>query len=154
MRRNGYSIHLFTYIYPPPQWLITGLHKGQWFKQMRHDCTTVMNDTFTPHIQSDRRSPRCLMSNLINSLSPAGFGSPPLPFNTSVSLGVLWNNWINCLLNLALISQQIMNIISAHEDAFLSSLLRGRRIINRTLQQMEHSKVFPGKYFFLLRLVG
>uniref|UniRef100_A0A670I524 Alanine--tRNA ligase n=1 Tax=Podarcis muralis TaxID=64176 RepID=A0A670I524_PODMU len=37
----------------------------------------------------------------------------------------------------------IMNIISAHEDAFLSSLLRGRHIINRTLQQMEHSKVFP-----------
>ncbi|CAI5770769.1 alanine--tRNA ligase, mitochondrial isoform X1 [Podarcis lilfordi] len=37
----------------------------------------------------------------------------------------------------------IMNIISEHEDAFLSSLLRGRRIINRTLQQMDHSKVFP-----------
>uniref|UniRef100_A0A670I4C7 Alanine--tRNA ligase n=1 Tax=Podarcis muralis TaxID=64176 RepID=A0A670I4C7_PODMU len=38
--------------------------------------------------------------------------------------------------------QRVCSLI-AHEDAFLSSLLRGRHIINRTLQQMEHSKVFP-----------
>ncbi|XP_061480854.1 alanine--tRNA ligase, mitochondrial isoform X2 [Rhineura floridana] len=37
----------------------------------------------------------------------------------------------------------VMNIINENEDAFLSSLLRGRHIINRTLQHMDNSKVFP-----------
>nr|XP_060610051.1 alanine--tRNA ligase, mitochondrial [Anolis sagrei ordinatus] len=40
-------------------------------------------------------------------------------------------------------TDKVMNIINENEAAFLSSLLRGRRVINRTLQQMDHSKVFP-----------
>uniref|UniRef100_A0A8C0JBV8 Alanine--tRNA ligase n=1 Tax=Chelonoidis abingdonii TaxID=106734 RepID=A0A8C0JBV8_CHEAB len=42
-------------------------------------------------------------------------------------------------------TDQIMNIINDNEAAFLSSLLRGRRIIDRTLQQMGPSKLFPGE---------
>ncbi|KAJ1147864.1 hypothetical protein NDU88_000708 [Pleurodeles waltl] len=41
-------------------------------------------------------------------------------------------------------TSQIMNIIGDNEAAFLSSLQRGRRIIDRTLQQTTNSKVFPG----------
>ncbi|XP_078535344.1 alanine--tRNA ligase, mitochondrial-like isoform X2 [Lissotriton helveticus] len=41
-------------------------------------------------------------------------------------------------------TSQIMNIIGDNEAAFLSSLQRGRRIIDRTLQQTTDSKVFPG----------
>ncbi|XP_066467704.1 alanine--tRNA ligase, mitochondrial [Tiliqua scincoides] len=40
-------------------------------------------------------------------------------------------------------TDKVMNVINENEDAFLSSLLRGRRVINRTLQQMGNSKVFP-----------
>ncbi|KAL7987452.1 hypothetical protein Chor_006371 [Crotalus horridus] len=40
---------------------------------------------------------------------------------------------------------QIMNIINENEAAFFSSLLQGRRVINRTLQKLNHSQVFPGK---------
>ncbi|CAM4648779.1 alanine--tRNA ligase, mitochondrial isoform X1 [Lepidochelys kempii] len=42
-------------------------------------------------------------------------------------------------------TDQIMNVIHDNEAAFLSSLLRGRRIIDRTLQQMGPSKLFPGE---------
>ncbi|XP_053568683.1 alanine--tRNA ligase, mitochondrial [Bombina bombina] len=38
---------------------------------------------------------------------------------------------------------QIMNILSENEDAFLSSLQRGRRIIDRTLQQEASDNTFP-----------
>ncbi|KAL8185646.1 UNVERIFIED_CONTAM: hypothetical protein K2H54_056647, partial [Gekko kuhli] len=38
---------------------------------------------------------------------------------------------------------RVMNVINENENAFLSCLLRGRRIITRTLQQMDQSKVFP-----------
>ncbi|XP_077198382.1 alanine--tRNA ligase, mitochondrial isoform X3 [Paroedura picta] len=37
----------------------------------------------------------------------------------------------------------VMNVINENEHAFLSCLLQGRRIINRTLQRMDHAKVFP-----------
>ncbi|XP_053160700.1 alanine--tRNA ligase, mitochondrial isoform X2 [Hemicordylus capensis] len=40
-------------------------------------------------------------------------------------------------------TDKIMNIINENEDAFLAALLRGQRVINRTLQQVDHSKVFP-----------
>ncbi|KAJ6666815.1 hypothetical protein lerEdw1_018817 [Lerista edwardsae] len=40
-------------------------------------------------------------------------------------------------------TNKVMNIINENEDAFLSSLSRGRRVINRTVQQMDHSKIFP-----------
>uniref|UniRef100_A0A8C8VGV8 alanine--tRNA ligase n=1 Tax=Pelusios castaneus TaxID=367368 RepID=A0A8C8VGV8_9SAUR len=40
-------------------------------------------------------------------------------------------------------TDQIMTIINDNEAAFLSSLLRGRRIIDRTLQQIGPSKFFP-----------
>ncbi|KAH0622607.1 hypothetical protein JD844_025040 [Phrynosoma platyrhinos] len=40
-------------------------------------------------------------------------------------------------------TDKVMNIINENEAAFLSSLLRGRRVINRALQQMDHSKIFP-----------
>uniref|UniRef100_A0A452HJ39 Alanine--tRNA ligase n=1 Tax=Gopherus agassizii TaxID=38772 RepID=A0A452HJ39_9SAUR len=59
-------------------------------------------------------------------------------------------------------TNQIMNIINDNEAAFLSSLLRGRRIIDRTLQQMGPSKLFPvevawslyGNLGFPLDLIG
>uniref|UniRef100_A0A8C0QRT8 Alanine--tRNA ligase n=1 Tax=Chelonoidis abingdonii TaxID=106734 RepID=A0A8C0QRT8_CHEAB len=59
-------------------------------------------------------------------------------------------------------TDQIMNIINDNEAAFLSSLLRGRRIIDRTLQQMGPSKLFPaevawslyGNLGFPLDLIG
>lgn len=38
-----------------------------------------------------------------------------------------------------------MDIINENEAAFLSSLERGRRIIERTVQQMEPSTNFPGE---------
>ncbi|KAM4771340.1 alanine--tRNA ligase, mitochondrial [Rhinophrynus dorsalis] len=38
---------------------------------------------------------------------------------------------------------QIMNILHENEEAFLASLHRGRRIIDRTLQQDQSSKTFP-----------
>uniref|UniRef100_A0A8C6YBN3 Alanine--tRNA ligase n=1 Tax=Naja naja TaxID=35670 RepID=A0A8C6YBN3_NAJNA len=41
--------------------------------------------------------------------------------------------------------EKIMNIINENEAAFFSSLLQGRRVINRTLQKLNHSKVFPGE---------
>ena len=47
-------------------------------------------------------------------------------------------------LTLLLILGQIMDIINENEAAFLSSLERGRRIIERTVQQMEPSTNFPG----------
>ncbi|XP_048338170.1 alanine--tRNA ligase, mitochondrial isoform X1 [Sphaerodactylus townsendi] len=40
-------------------------------------------------------------------------------------------------------TDRVISIINENENAFLSCLFRGRRIINRTLQQMDHSKVFP-----------
>ncbi|XP_020640745.3 alanine--tRNA ligase, mitochondrial [Pogona vitticeps] len=40
-------------------------------------------------------------------------------------------------------ADKVMNIINENEAAFLSSLSRGRSVIDKTLQQMEHSKVFP-----------
>ncbi|XP_019405185.1 PREDICTED: alanine--tRNA ligase, mitochondrial [Crocodylus porosus] len=57
---------------------------------------------------------------------------------------------------------QIVTIISENEVAFLSSLQRGRRIIDRTLQQMGPSKLFPvevawsiyGNLGFPLDLIG
>lgn len=48
-------------------------------------------------------------------------------------------------LTLLLILEQIMDIINENEAAFLSSLERGRRIIERTVQQMEPSTNFPGE---------
>lgn len=48
-------------------------------------------------------------------------------------------------LTLLLILGQIMDIINENEAAFLSSLGRGRRIIERTVQQMEPSTNFPGE---------
>ncbi|XP_054833913.1 alanine--tRNA ligase, mitochondrial isoform X1 [Eublepharis macularius] len=45
--------------------------------------------------------------------------------------------------NLKRETDKIMNIINENENAFLSCLMQGRRVINRTLQQMDHSKVFP-----------
>uniref|UniRef100_A0A8C5PED5 Alanine--tRNA ligase n=1 Tax=Leptobrachium leishanense TaxID=445787 RepID=A0A8C5PED5_9ANUR len=38
---------------------------------------------------------------------------------------------------------QIMNILNEHEAAFMTSLQRGRRIIDRTLQQEKSNHVFP-----------
>ncbi|XP_006126589.2 alanine--tRNA ligase, mitochondrial isoform X2 [Pelodiscus sinensis] len=42
-------------------------------------------------------------------------------------------------------ADQIMTVISDNEAAFLTSLLRGRRIIDRTLQQMGPANLFPAK---------
>ncbi|XP_075002879.1 alanine--tRNA ligase, mitochondrial isoform X3 [Calonectris borealis] len=42
-------------------------------------------------------------------------------------------------------ADQIMDIINENEAAFLSSLERGRRIIERTVQQMEPSTNFPAE---------
>lgn len=47
---------------------------------------------------------------------------------------------------------QIMDIINENEAAFLSSLERGRRIIERTVQQMEPSTNFPGDSPFFDKL--
>lgn len=44
-----------------------------------------------------------------------------------------------------LILGQIKDILNENEAAFLSSLERGRRIIERTVQQMEPSTNFPGE---------
>ncbi|MBN3324119.1 SYAM protein, partial [Atractosteus spatula] len=41
-------------------------------------------------------------------------------------------------------TERIKNIINDNEAQFLSSLRQGRRVIDRTLQKMENSKVFPG----------
>lgn len=49
-------------------------------------------------------------------------------------------------LTLHLILGQIKDIINENEAAFLSSLERGRRIIERTVQQMEPSTNFPGEW--------
>ncbi|XP_041107940.1 alanine--tRNA ligase, mitochondrial isoform X1 [Polyodon spathula] len=40
-------------------------------------------------------------------------------------------------------TNRIMDIITDNEVAFLSSLKQGRRVIDRTLQKMENSRVFP-----------
>lgn len=48
-------------------------------------------------------------------------------------------------LTLLLILGQISDIINENEAAFLSSLERGRHIIERTVQQMEPSTNFPGE---------
>lgn len=48
-------------------------------------------------------------------------------------------------LTLLLILGQIMDLINENEAAFLSSLERGRHIIERTVQQMEPSANFPGE---------
>lgn len=74
---------------------------------------------------------------------------------------ILVKNWFRSppslsemvFLNASFISLQVMNIINENEDTFLSSLLRGRRVINRTLQQIDHSKVFPGEAFGFLLFV-
>uniref|UniRef100_A0A7M4EV22 Alanine--tRNA ligase n=1 Tax=Crocodylus porosus TaxID=8502 RepID=A0A7M4EV22_CROPO len=66
------------------------------------------------------------------------------------------------ILSLLLLFHQIVTIISENEVAFLSSLQRGRRIIDRTLQQMGPSKLFPvevawsiyGNLGFPLDLIG
>ncbi|KAJ7340945.1 hypothetical protein JRQ81_004232 [Phrynocephalus forsythii] len=42
-------------------------------------------------------------------------------------------------------TDKVMNIINENEAAFLSSLSRGRSIINRTVEEMERSKVFPAE---------
>ncbi|XP_053314546.1 alanine--tRNA ligase, mitochondrial [Spea bombifrons] len=39
--------------------------------------------------------------------------------------------------------EQIMRILNENEEAFLTSLHRGRRVIDRTLQQEQTSKAFP-----------
>ncbi|XP_063299711.1 alanine--tRNA ligase, mitochondrial-like [Pelobates fuscus] len=39
--------------------------------------------------------------------------------------------------------EQIMSILNENEEAFLTSLQRGRRIIDRTLQQEQSSNIFP-----------
>lgn len=41
---------------------------------------------------------------------------------------------------------QIANLVSEDEAAFLASLQRGRRIIDRTLQRLGPSDVFPGEW--------
>nr|XP_015218024.1 PREDICTED: alanine--tRNA ligase, mitochondrial [Lepisosteus oculatus] len=41
-------------------------------------------------------------------------------------------------------TERIKDIINDNEAQFLSSLRQGRRVIDRTLQKMENSKVFPG----------
>ena len=48
-------------------------------------------------------------------------------------------------LTLLLFFGQVMDIINENEVAFLSSLERGRRIMERTVQQMKPSADFPGK---------
>lgn len=40
---------------------------------------------------------------------------------------------------------QITNLVSEDEAAFLASLQRGRRIIDRTLRRLGPSDLFPGK---------
>lgn len=55
-------------------------------------------------------------------------------------------------LTLLMILGQIMDIINENEAAFLSSLERGRRIIERTVQQMEPSTNFPGDFPFFDKL--
>nr|XP_056708537.1 alanine--tRNA ligase, mitochondrial [Euleptes europaea] len=45
--------------------------------------------------------------------------------------------------NLKRETDMVINTINENENAFLSCLLQGRRVINRTLQQMDHCKVFP-----------
>ena len=45
--------------------------------------------------------------------------------------------------------EQIMDIINENEAQFLSSLQRGRRMIERTLQRKETSdNLFPGQFVF------
>lgn len=41
---------------------------------------------------------------------------------------------------------QIANLVSEDEAAFLASLQRGRRIIDRTLRRLGPSDVFPGEW--------
>lgn len=41
---------------------------------------------------------------------------------------------------------QISNLVSEEEVAFLASLQRGRRIIDRTLKRLGPSDVFPGEW--------
>ena len=40
---------------------------------------------------------------------------------------------------------QIASLVSEDEAAFLASLQRGRRVIERTLKRLGPSEVFPGK---------
>lgn len=40
---------------------------------------------------------------------------------------------------------QIANLVSEDEAAFLASLQRGRRIIDRTLRRLGPSDLFPGE---------
>ncbi|NWW43219.1 SYAM protein, partial [Pedionomus torquatus] len=71
--------------------------------------------------------------------APPGLLASLVPTVVEVLLpGVLW-------LTLLLILGQIMDLINENEVAFLSSLERGRHIIERTVQQMEPSTNFPAE---------
>lgn len=48
--------------------------------------------------------------------------------------------------NPAAFSMQIVRVVSEDESAFLASLQRGRRIIDRTLKRLGPSDLFPGKW--------
>lgn len=37
-----------------------------------------------------------------------------------------------------------MDIINEEEDVFLKTLVRGRNILNRTIEKLGSSKIFPG----------
>lgn len=49
---------------------------------------------------------------------------------------------------------QITNLVSEDEAAFLASLQRGRRIIDRTLRRLGPSDAFPGEWGALPRPEG
>lgn len=49
---------------------------------------------------------------------------------------------------------QITNLVSEDEVAFLASLQRGRRIIDRTLKRLGPSEAFPGEWGALPRPEG
>ncbi|NXE48567.1 SYAM protein, partial [Casuarius casuarius] len=71
--------------------------------------------------------------------APPGLLASLVPTVVDVLLSeVLW-------LTLLLFLEEIADIINENEAAFLSSLQRGRRIIERTVQQMEPSTDFPAE---------
>lgn len=49
---------------------------------------------------------------------------------------------------------QIATLVSEDEEAFLASLQRGRRIIDRTLRRLGPSDLFPGEWGIMPRPEG
>ncbi|KAG8430064.1 hypothetical protein GDO86_018548, partial [Hymenochirus boettgeri] len=71
---------------------------------------------------------------------------PPPQFLSSLGLRTVFSILGETFPELEREQRQVINILNDNEEAFLSSLHRGRRVIDRTLLQDEATKAFPGKF--------